>query len=209
MNKLYLSAILDLCDRRIVSLVFRDTNDSVLVHETLAQALAANPDTHPLFHSDRGFRHTTRVFHDKLTTAGMTQSMSRASKCIDNGLMEGFWGIPKRERYYGRKFTSREQLSRMIREYYIVYYNFSRLQRCLGVHTSTEVYALCRRSMTDVKSSDYFTKAVLWAIEKNITSGTDGGNVSPSAPCARRQALTCTAPWGKPVVFRKPTACDP
>jgi len=29
------------------------------------------------------------------------QSMSRVANCIDNGLMEGFWGILKRERYYG------------------------------------------------------------------------------------------------------------
>ena len=142
-HKLYLSAILDLCDRRIVSFVLRDANDSALVHETLDQALAANPDAHPLFHSDRGFQYTTRVFHDKLAAAGMIQSMSRVGKCIDNGPMEGFWGILKRERYYGRKFTSRELLGRMIREY-IAYYNFSRLQRRLGVHTPMEVYAQYR-----------------------------------------------------------------
>jgi len=35
----------------------------------------------------------------------MTQSMSRVAHCIDNGPMEGFWGILKRERYYGRQFT--------------------------------------------------------------------------------------------------------
>ena len=142
-HKLYLSAILDLCDRRIVSFVLRDANDSALVYETLDQALAANPDAHPLFHSDRGFQYTTRVFHDKLAAAGMTQSMSRVGKCIDNGPMEGFWGILKRERYYGRRFTSREQLCGMIREY-IAYYNFSRLQRRLGVHTPMEVYTQCR-----------------------------------------------------------------
>nr|WP_325242908.1 DDE-type integrase/transposase/recombinase [uncultured Oscillibacter sp.] len=65
-HKLYLSAILDLCDRRIVSFVLRDANDSALVHETLDQALAANPDARPLFHSDRGFQYTTKVFRDKL-----------------------------------------------------------------------------------------------------------------------------------------------
>ena len=65
--------------------------ENVLVHETLDRALAANPDAHPLFHSDRGFQYTTRVFHDKLAAAGMTQSMSQVGKCIDNGPMEGFW----------------------------------------------------------------------------------------------------------------------
>ena len=44
------------------------------------------------------------------------QSMSRVAKCIDNGLMEGFWEIIKRERYYGRRFISREMLVAMIEE---------------------------------------------------------------------------------------------
>ena len=63
------------------------------------KAVKANPDAHPLFHSDRGFQYTNRAFHHKLEQAGMTQSMSRVAHCIDNGPMEGFWGILKRERY--------------------------------------------------------------------------------------------------------------
>ena len=51
--------------------------------------------------------------------------------------MEGFWGILKRERYYGRKFTSREDLVAMI-ENYIDYYNGKRVQRNLGVLTPLE-----------------------------------------------------------------------
>lgn len=51
--------------------------------------------------------------------------------------MEGFWGILKRERYYGRRFTSREDLVQMI-ENYIAYYNNRRVQRNLGVLTPME-----------------------------------------------------------------------
>ena len=98
-HKLYLSAILDLCDRRIVSYVLSERNDNPLVFKTLDKAIQANPDAHPLFHSDRGFQYTNRTFHHKLMQAGMTQSMSRVAHCIDNGPMEGFWGILKRERY--------------------------------------------------------------------------------------------------------------
>ena len=47
----------------------------------------------------------------------MTQSMSRVAHCIDNGPMEGFWGILKRERYYGRRFTSKHELVQMIQQY--------------------------------------------------------------------------------------------
>jgi transposase InsO family protein len=140
-HKLYLSAILDLYDRRIVAYVIRDTNDNALVFETFEQAVTAYPDAHPLFHSDRGFQYTNRTFHTKLIQAGMTQSMSRVGKCIDNGPMEGFWGILKRERYYGRRFTNREALVKMIEDY-IVYYNLKRLQRGLGILTPLEKYQL-------------------------------------------------------------------
>lgn len=140
-HKIYLSAILDLYDRRIAAFVIRDSNDSALVYDTFDQAIGANPDAHPLFQSDRGFQYTTRVFHDKLAAAGMPQSMSRIGKCIDNGPMEGFWGILKRERYYGRRFSSREELVQMIEDY-IVYYNSRRLQRGLGVLTPLEKHEL-------------------------------------------------------------------
>jgi len=85
--------------------------------------------------------YTNRTFHLKLEAAGMTQSMSRVAKCIDNGPMEGFWGILKRERYYGKRFTSRESVVEMI-EKYIEYYNNKRLQRNLGVLTPMEKHEL-------------------------------------------------------------------
>lgn len=140
-RKVYLSAILDLYDRRIVSYVVRDSNNNALVFDTFDAAVNANPDAHPLFHSDRGFQYTNRVFHAKLEAVGMTQSMSRIAKCIDNGPMEGFWGILKRERYYGNRFTSRESIIKMIEEY-IEYYNNKRLQRNLGVLTPMEKHVM-------------------------------------------------------------------
>lgn len=136
-HKIYLSAILDLYDRRIVSFIIGDSNNNALVFDTFDEAVKANPDAHPLFHSDRGFQYTNRNFHSKLENAGMIQSMSRVAKCIDNGPMEGFWGILKRERYYGKRFTNKASLVKMI-ENYIDYYNNKRLQRNLGVLTPME-----------------------------------------------------------------------
>lgn len=136
-HKIYLSAILDLYDRRIVAYVIRGSNDNPLVYDTFDAAIKANPGAHPIFHSDRGFQYTNRVFHAKLEEAGMTQSMSRVAHCIDNGPMEGFWGILKRERYYGHKFTDSESLVNMIEDY-ICYYNTVRLQRNLGILTPME-----------------------------------------------------------------------
>ena len=71
----------------------------------------------------------------------MTQSMSRIARCIDNGPMEGFWGILKRERYYGKRFTSKQELTQMIVNY-IRYYNTRRVQRSLGILTPMEKHEL-------------------------------------------------------------------
>jgi transposase InsO family protein len=136
-HKVYLSAILDLYDRRIVSFVIGERNDNPLVFKTFDRAVRANPNAHPLFHSDRGYQYTNRTFHRKLEKAGMTQSMSRVAHCIDNGPMEGFWGILKRERYYGKRFTSKQALIKII-ESYIRYYNTQRVQRNLGILTPME-----------------------------------------------------------------------
>ena len=51
--------------------------------------------------------------------------------------MEGFWGILKRELYYGKRFADRESLVSMIEDY-IDYYNTKRLQRKLGILTPME-----------------------------------------------------------------------
>ncbi|WP_368234149.1 transposase [Bifidobacterium pseudocatenulatum] len=104
-------------------------------------ALLRNPGAQPLFHSDRGFQYTNRTFHTKLVNAGIIQSMSRVAKCIDNGPMEGFWGILKRERYYGKRFTDRSTLVKMIEDY-IDYYNNKRLQRNLGILTPMEKHEI-------------------------------------------------------------------
>ena len=100
-------------------------------------ATAAN--ARPLFHSDRGAPYTSRAFNQKLKKLGMKQSMSRIARCLDNGPMEGFWGIIKREMYYGYKFHSRDQLVNAISDY-IHYYNYQRFQRRLSIMAPMEYH---------------------------------------------------------------------
>ena len=83
-RKVYLSAILDIFDRRIVSYKIGTSNNNQLVFDTFNEAVDDNPTAHPLFHSDRGFQYTNKTFHNMLTEAGMRQSMSRVGRCIDN-----------------------------------------------------------------------------------------------------------------------------
>ncbi|MDE5978219.1 MAG: DDE-type integrase/transposase/recombinase [Turicibacter sp.] len=65
-EKIYLSAILDLYDRSIVSYVIGRSNNNQLVFQTLDEAIAKNKDATPLFHSDRGFQYTNKQFKKKL-----------------------------------------------------------------------------------------------------------------------------------------------
>lgn len=139
-HKLYLSAILDLYDRRIVAYKIGTSNNNKLVFDTLDEAVTKHPNAHPLFHSDRGFQYTSKVFRAKLDKAKMVQSMSRVGRCIDNGPMEGFWGILKSEMYYLRKFTNEQELSTAI-ENYILFYNTKRYQKRLRCMTPMEFHA--------------------------------------------------------------------
>ena len=138
-HKVYLSAILDLYDRRIVAYRIGDHNDNPLVMNTFDEAVAVEPDAHPLLHSDRGFQYTSIQFCTRLKKHHMKQSMSRVAHCIDNGPMEGFWGILKRETYYGKNFSSRLELITAIKTY-MVYYNTERIQRNLHLMTPAEYH---------------------------------------------------------------------
>jgi putative transposase len=140
-QKAYLSAIMDLHDKSIVAYILGHSNNNNLVFKNLDIALLASPGASPMIHSDRGYQYTSHEFKRKLDAAGMTQSMSRVGKCIDNGPMEGFWGILKCEKYYLHKYNSYEDLSNAIDEY-IRFYNTKRLQKKLNSLSPMEFRAL-------------------------------------------------------------------
>lgn len=129
--KLYLSAILDLKDKGVVSFAMGRSNNNQLVFDTFDLAVSKYPDAQPMFHSDRGFQYTSKQFKTKLDKAKMIQSMSRVGRCIDNGPMEGFWGILKCEMYYLGNFKDYDSLVAAI-ESYIYFYNYERRQKKLN-----------------------------------------------------------------------------
>ncbi len=143
-SKAYLSAILDLGDNRIAAWVLGHSNNNELVFKTFRAAVNDNPNAHPLFHSDRGFQYTSPTFVNMLNKAKMTRSMSRVGKCIDNGPMEGFWGIIKTEMYYLNKFDTYEELEKAV-EAFIHYYNYDRYQEKLNCMAPMEYHEyLCK-----------------------------------------------------------------
>ena len=137
-KKLYLSVILDLYDRYPVAHVVSTRNDNRLVFETFDKALAANPEAKPLFHSDRGFQYTNSVFQKRLMEHEMVQSTSRVGHCIDNGPLEGFWGIIKTEMYQIYDIKDEASLRFAIKDY-IRFYNEERPQDRYHCKTPLEV----------------------------------------------------------------------
>ena len=131
-KKAYLSAIIDLYDKSIVSYVLGHSNNNDLVFKTIRPAIRKlSKDEFPLLHSDRGCQYTSKEFKRIMKKAKLTHSMSRVGRCIDNGPIEAFWGTLKVEKYYLQKFETYEALSQAI-DTYIKFYNNERYQEKLN-----------------------------------------------------------------------------
>lgn len=137
-KKLYLSTIIDLYDRYPVAYVLSARNDNRLVFKTFDKAIKENPDAKPIFHSDRGFQYTSKMFKKKLEKQEMKQSMSRVGHCIDNGPIEGFWGIIKSEMYQMYKISDEASLRYAIKDY-LCFYSEERPQDRYHCKTPLEV----------------------------------------------------------------------
>lgn len=130
-KKLYLSAIFDLYDNSVTAYKMGVSNNNDLVFKTFDDAIKTHPECkNILFHSDHGFQYINRTFNKKLDNANFRQSMSRVYRCIDNGPMEGFFGVMEVEMYKLNKFYSIEQLKMAIVEY-IKFYNNHHYQPAL------------------------------------------------------------------------------
>ena len=67
-----------------------------------------------------------KQYRQWLKDRGIRQSFSRKGNCMDNSLMENFFGIMKNEMYYGYEFKTINDL-KIAMEEYIEYYNSERI----------------------------------------------------------------------------------
>ena len=127
-QKLYLSPILDLCSRDIVSYTISDRPVLSMVTTMLEQAFATLPDgTGLLLHSDQGWQYQHRQYQRMLKEKGIQQSMSSKGNCLDNAVMENFFGLLKSELLYLQDFESMEHFKQELIEY-LDYYNNRRIK---------------------------------------------------------------------------------
>ena len=126
--KLYLSPILDMYNGEIISYEISDKPVLGQVLRMLDNAFVKIPDdTNLIFHSDQGWQYQHKTYQKRLKDKGIRQSMSRKGNCLDNSIMENFFGLLKSELLYLREFDSMEEF-RIEPERYIDYYNNKRIK---------------------------------------------------------------------------------
>lgn len=127
-KKLYLSPILDMYNSEIVSYNISAKPSLSMVLDMLDKAFDKIPDnTNIVFHSDQGWQYQHNLYQRRLKEKGIIQSMSRKSNCLDNSIMENFFGLLKSELLYLKKFTSIENFKEEL-EKYIYWYNNKRIK---------------------------------------------------------------------------------
>jgi transposase InsO family protein len=131
-KKLYLSPIIDLFNQEIISYELTERPVFKQVVMMLKKAFKKIPDnTNLLLHSDQGWQYQMSQYQNLLKEKGIVQSMSRKGNCLDNAIIENFFGILKSEMFYTQKFKSVEQLKQEIIKY-IIYYNSQRIKSNLN-----------------------------------------------------------------------------
>lgn len=126
-QKVYLAPVMDLFDRQIIAYTVGPSPTLALTTTALTRALATLlPGEAPVVHSDQGFQYQHASWQQLLAEAGATPSMSRKGNCLDNAVMESFFGHLKEELFNHTRYADQEALVRAIHDY-IAWYNTDRI----------------------------------------------------------------------------------
>ena len=131
-QKLYLSPILDLHSSDLVSYTISERPALSMVISMLDKAFEKIPNgTNLILHSDQGWQYQHKHYRQMLENKGIRQSMSRKGNCLDNAVMENFFGLLKSELLYLQEFQSVEHFKQELIEY-LDYYNNRRIKAKLN-----------------------------------------------------------------------------
>ena len=127
-RKVYLSPILDMYNGEIVSYEISERPVLTQVLSMLDKAFKNRPNSKGcILHSDQGWQYQHSTYQETLKNHAIIQSMSRKGNCLDNSVMENFFGLLKSELLYLEKFASYEDFISKLKDY-IDYYNTKRIK---------------------------------------------------------------------------------
>ena len=131
-EKIYLSPVLDLYNSEIIyyTIYRRPVLDMVMDMIDGTIEVIGNK-TNAILHSDQGWQYQNKKYQNKLKDNNIRQSMSRRGNCLDNAVMENFFGLLKSELLYLQKFTSVDHFLKELEEY-LRYYNEERIKEKLN-----------------------------------------------------------------------------
>ena len=140
-KKLYLSPIIDMFNGEIVSYELSERPNFNQIIAMLKKSFKKIPDhTNLILHSDQGWQYQMKQYQRILKGKGIIQSMSRKGNCLDNAIVENFFGTLKSELFYLKQYRSVTQLKSEIAEY-INYYNNERISENLKGMSPTQYRA--------------------------------------------------------------------
>ncbi|MFQ6006427.1 MAG: IS3 family transposase, partial [Woeseia sp.] len=136
---LYLCVVIDLYSRLVVGWSMSAVQDRQLVLQAVFMALWQRQDRSRLvLHSDRGCQFISDEYQRFLKGHNVTCSMSSIGSCADNALVEGFFGMLKRERVNRRQYRTRTEARADIFDYFEGFYN-SRMRSKLEREKNNEI----------------------------------------------------------------------
>lgn len=133
----YLTSIMDLFSRKIVSWVLSRTLEAEHVVEAVEKAKERRNIKSPvLLHSDRGIRYTCSNY--KEATEGMVRSYSKKATPWDNACIESFHSLLKREWITRFRIRDYDHAYTLIFEYIETFYNTVRVHSHCGYKSPNE-----------------------------------------------------------------------
>ena len=127
-RKTYLSPILDMFNGEIITYTISDSPDLRMVMNMVNSAIKkVKPKEGLVLHSDQGWHYQHMQYQLALKRNGIVQSMSRKGNCLDNAMMENFFGIMKSELLYLQEFRDMDHFKQELKRY-IHYYNNDRIK---------------------------------------------------------------------------------
>ena len=130
-GKIYLSPILDMYDNSIISYDISTKANFEQTKRMLNKAFRKYVNLDGLiFQSDQGWQYQSIYYQNELKKRNIRQSFSRKGNCIDNSIMENFFGIMKKEMFYGyeKDFKTLEEFKIAMNKY-IKHYNNKRINK--------------------------------------------------------------------------------